>query len=429
MKFKELHPNIKWRFVVGFLTNLSYMMVGPFLVIFFTNKVGAGITGVLYLFIVLSAIIGSFCGGYLSDRFGRVKVLFTTELFAAIIFFVIALLNSPWYDEPYLSAVAFIFYTFCTGCFQPVTMALILDSSTPNTREGIFRINYWISNLAVAIGSLIGGFLFMDYHFLLFVIVTITGIISVVITAIFLKDVYKPKVIEKKIEETEKREFPLLSVVKSYRVVFRDKVFLLFLVGSVLVLSMETQLTNYIGIRLANEVNNTKILDVGSLEWTINGTELLGILRSENTILVVVGTFLVTYFIKRLKNETKFIGGACLYACSFVAISYLTTPWLLLVVMLLATIGELIYVPIKQSILGSLAPDESRSSYMAVHHSSMAVTEIMAGIFIMLGTVVAAPIMTLIFGCIAILGILCYVKLVKIKQAVFVVEEKAHTVD
>ena len=47
MKFRDLHPNIKWRFVVGFLTSLSYMMVGPFLVIFFSNKIGAGITGAL----------------------------------------------------------------------------------------------------------------------------------------------------------------------------------------------------------------------------------------------------------------------------------------------------------------------------------------------------------------------------------------------
>nr|WP_235918165.1 hypothetical protein [Paenibacillus lutrae] len=44
-----------------------------------------------------------------------------------------------------------------------------------------------------------------------------------------------------------------------------------------------------------------------------------------------------------------------------------SSPWALILLMLVATIGELIYVPIKQAFLVNIVPDHARSSYMAIN--------------------------------------------------------------
>lgn len=64
-----------------------------------------------------------------------------------------------------------------------------------------------------------------------------------------------------------------------YKWHFTDKVYILFFFAGVLVL-MELQIGNYIGIRLVKELPEQNFFN-----WYFSGIEMIGFLRTENTIL------------------------------------------------------------------------------------------------------------------------------------------------
>jgi MFS transporter, DHA1 family, multidrug resistance protein B len=395
-----LHPNIKWRLLVGFISGVANMMVSPYLVIYFSSKLGSSITGIVYISVILSAVIGSFIGGYISDKIGRKKVLMISEMFIGISFLCIALLNSPFADFPYITAGIFVINMFFNGCFQPVTMALILDCSTRSTREKIFRLNYWVNNLSIAIGSLIGGFLFNHHHFILFLIVASVSFFSVSITIFCLSDEYKPN---KVIDYTSRQSSGMMSFVKNYSFIVTNKIFMYYLIGSILIISIEQQLTNYIGIRLVKDISNASLWFIN-----INGTGLLGILKSENTILVVLAAFFINRMMKSSNEKLKLLSGVILFTFGYFILAYHNNPFILIIAMFIGTIGELIYVPVKQSILGSIAPDDSRSAYMAVNQISAYFSEIIAGLFIIIGSHFTPLIMALILLTMGLAGTVLY---------------------
>ncbi|MHC8523087.1 hypothetical protein ACPJHQ_20425 [Rossellomorea sp. H39__3] len=70
VKLKEIHPNVKFRLVMQFFGGLVSMAVMPFLAIYFAGKLGAAITGIVLVVVILSGIAGGFLGGTLSDKWG-----------------------------------------------------------------------------------------------------------------------------------------------------------------------------------------------------------------------------------------------------------------------------------------------------------------------------------------------------------------------
>nr|WP_275942519.1 MFS transporter [Paenibacillus alba] len=101
--------------------------------------------------------------------------------------------------------------------------------------------------------------------------------------------------------------------------------------------------------------------------WSVDGLEMLGFIRTENTVLVVVLSVVVGYIMKRFSDSrVLFIGYTC-YIAGYSYLAYSNQPGLLLISMFIATVGELMYVPIKQAYLGNIAPDHARSSYMALY--------------------------------------------------------------
>lgn len=413
MKFKDLHSNIKWRFGVGFLSTIASMMVTPYIAVYFSGKIGTATTGLLYILVTSSGIIGSFVGGYLSDLFGRIKVLLWSELVVALTFLIIAFLNSPWLDQPFLSALLFIVNVFAIGSSAPVTMALILDSSSPNMREDIFRINYWLNNLAIASGSLVGGFLFLNHHFLMFLIVAGTSFISVLVTKLFLKEEHH-LLIHNDQESKSSKPRKRLELVRNYSFMLKDKVFLLFLLGSLLTISLEFQLTNYIGIQMSKDIGNQVLFSIGQFHLNINGISLLGILRTENTLLVVAATFLIARITKKYSIKLKLLFGAGIYSIGFSLLAYIRQPWILIALMLIGTVGELIYSPVKSKVLGDIAPDEKRSTYMAVYQITMFTAQVIGGLFIIIGTLLTSGEMTFIYLLMGTVGVLIFSRMLTI---------------
>jgi len=74
-------------------------------------------------------------------------------------------------------------------------------------------------------------------------------------------------------------------------------------------------------------------------------------------------------------------------------------PTGLLIAMFVATLGEIASVPARQSLLGSLAPEDSRGIYIAVHSLNFNAGGILASLSVSLAVIVNSQVMAgLTFG-------------------------------
>jgi DHA1 family multidrug resistance protein B-like MFS transporter len=73
MKFRDFHPNIRIRIIIQFFSGLMSIMVLPLMAIYFAERIGATLTGILLFMTVVIGVISGFLGGYYADRIGRKK--------------------------------------------------------------------------------------------------------------------------------------------------------------------------------------------------------------------------------------------------------------------------------------------------------------------------------------------------------------------
>jgi MFS transporter, DHA1 family, multidrug resistance protein B len=363
MSFFNLHSNIRFRIVTIFLTTLTTNMIFPFMAIYFAKTIGPVQTSIFLSLSIIINLISSILGGNFADNYGRKKVMIFSDVIRVITFLMFALSNSPWYDWPYLTLVFFLINNICSGFYSPASEAMLLDVSTPENRKYMYGILYWISNLSIAIGGAIGAFFFNEHLFYLFIALSITGILSTLITMFLISETHFPNINQKKKRKTGSKN-EIYSMFQSYKIIINDKLFLLFLFSSMLLFSLESHLANFISIRLEDEIEKTTLVPF-NLEFS--GIELLGLLRSENTICVVVFSVFATWLIKKQDEKTLIFSGFLMYVIGYGVLSFSNNPWILIGIMVVAVIGEVIAFPIHQSYMGDIIPDHLRSSYLALN--------------------------------------------------------------
>lgn len=377
------------------------MAVIPFLAIYFAQKIGAAETGVILILIVISGVIGGFIGGHVSDKIGRRNIMIYSEIGVLITYLFIAFCNSPWFDLPYVSAAFFVLNMFAGGMFQPAAQAMIIDVTDSESRKLVFTISYWLGNLATAIGGIMGAFLFKTYLFELFIGISGISLLSVLMTIFFISETYTPEQTSSESSSEQPKSSPL-EIVQSYTAVLKDKLFMFYIVGAVFIFTLEQSLTNYIGIRLEKEIPEQSASLFG-MEFLLDGTKVLGFLKTENTLLVVLLSTVVLFLFKKWKDRWTLVTGMFIFSVCFSALAFTNNVLILLIVIFVGTIGELMYVPVKQAMLGDLAPSNARSTYMAFYSLTFYGATIIASLLIIAGEWVSPVAMG---GVLLVLGLL-----------------------
>lgn len=410
MKFWTFNKNIQIRLTLQFVTSMATMSVTPYLIVFFSKQLGTFVTGFMFLGVMAASIVGSFAGGYAADRIGRKKVIVCCEAIVFVGFVCVALVNSPWLQLPYVTFVLFLFIHLCIGAVGPVYQALIIDASHPENRRTIFTVSYWLNNLAVAIGGLAGAFLFQTHHFYLFLGVAFSTALSLGITVLFIEETYRPvkQGLSLQTKGTKKRGGSFLQdILGSYKNVLKHRWFVLFALANLLIISVEEQLTNVIGIRLVQEMPEPQPL-FSFLDLSVDGMNMLGILKTENTLLVVCLTVLASSLLKACKERVVLMSGLLLFFLGYSVISFSNSPVILLLAMFLATLGEVIHIPVKQALLANMVPDHARSTYMAVYSLLSILGASSAGIFILLSGWVPPFVITGVFAGMGLISMLLF---------------------
>ncbi|NEN87095.1 MDR family MFS transporter [Paenibacillus elgii] len=400
MRFRDFHPNVKLRIIMSFLTGALGSMVVPFMSVYFAKTLGATAAGFVAIFNIMVGLVFAMLGGYYADRVGRKRMMLISEAAIAAAYLVMAAVNSPWCQSPVATLVMTVVVSASWGLHKPAIEAMLIDVTEPHARQAMYRISYWTNNLSVAAAGMIGAVLFADYLFELFLAVGLMTFVSFAVTWVFITEAWKrPEGGPTGAAEPKKGK-----LWANYRQVLRDKVFMVYVGAFVLLYSVEINLVDYIAIRLEKEMRLTPWLPW--TDWQIDGMEMLGVLRTENTLLVVLLSLMIASLIRHRSDSRIMYAGLVLSIAGYSFLAYSNQPVLLVLMMFVATVGELIYVPLSQALLVNIVPDHARSSYMAINGMAFRGGMILGGVNIILGGVLPGWGMAVVIFMTGVAGLL-----------------------
>ena len=163
MNIMRLHPSLRVRIGVGFVNRLVDSMITSFMAVHLALAWGVVAAGVLLIVVVALGVVGMLVGGHVADLHGRRRTLLVAETGAAVTFGVMALADSPVLASALLVYLAYVVNKFAASVALPANDAMIVDLTSPETRKGVYTINFWATNLALAIGALVGAALYSRF--------------------------------------------------------------------------------------------------------------------------------------------------------------------------------------------------------------------------------------------------------------------------
>lgn len=374
----------------------------PFMAIYFSRAFGTVLAGGLLLGSVIASIISGAAGGYLADIYGRKRVMVASEIFFLLSYLVMCAANSPWIHSPWSTFVAYLLVTICWGVYGPADEAMMLDVTDAKSRPLMYSITYWGHNLTLAVGSSIGALFFDSSRFLLFGIMALVVLGSLLTTIFAIKETHRPN-----LEHLASRQEVhwIRDFYHNYRNVIRDLPFVRYLIASALLMSVEFQLTNYISVRLAKAVVRHVWFQIQHFSVVIDGIKLVGWLQTENTLIVVVFAALASALARKCSTRTVILLACVLMVVGYSVLDVAQSPWLLFVLMAVATFGEIFGVATRQSFLGDLALPTARSSYLALNGMTFNVSRALASLGVMMTSIATSWEMAGISGGIGIVAI------------------------
>lgn len=401
MNVFALERNLRARIAVGFVNRLLDTMITTFMAVYLAAAYGIAAAGVLMFVVVALGVFGMFLGGHLSDTRGRRPTLLLAETTACVSFALMALGDSG-NGGTLLVYAGYLLSKLASSVALPANDAMIIDVTTPENRTGVYTINYWATNLALACGGLLGGFLY-NGHFTLLLLIAAVATGGVLLTTFLVITETRPAG-----AVSAEAAHPLRTFVVGYRTVARDRRFLEFVAAATLGLAIEFQLVNYIGVRLSTDLPPQNLFRVDRWTVHVDGVEMLGILRAENAILVVLLALFSHVLFKHLRDRMRLYVGIALFTFGYMVLAVSETGWVLLVAGVVFTVGELMNVPVKQALLANMVPRAARPRYMAVYNLNIRFSQMIASICITLGALVSPWGMAALYGVFGVVIILLY---------------------
>ncbi|MCY6356283.1 MDR family MFS transporter [Clostridium sp. ZS2-4] len=306
--------------IINCLGNFIY----PFLTMFLTEKMGMS-TDKVGAFMMISAIAfvpGSIIGGKLCDHVGRKKVLIIFQLFAAIMLIPCGVLGNsmivPW---------LLILSNFFGGAVQPASSAMLADLTNEENRQEAFSLLYLGTNIGVAVGPLIAGFLYNKYLKWMFWGDALTTIASLVLVAMFVKETIpsnNDQADEEIVNEKEKSvEGSLISVI------FNRPALLAFSLVSAIYSFVYAQHFFCIPLQ-AKEMFGKR------------GPVIFGTVMSVNALVVVFCTVLIIRLTRKNRPILNIAMSGVFYAIGFGMLFFIKSYFLLIVSTVIWTIGEIL---------------------------------------------------------------------------------------
>ncbi|RYL95880.1 MFS transporter [Sporolactobacillus sp. THM7-4] len=364
MKWRDWDINLKVRLIGEGIFNILFWMYFPFMAIYFSKSFGQETAGFL---LVLSQVIGTvfgLFGGYCADHFGRKKMMVFSAIGQTVCFFFFALANSPWLVSPIVTFISFSFLGLFGQLYWPASHAMIADVVPEEYRAKVFAIFYTSINVAVIIGPILGGIFFFNYRFPFLSVCAAVSVILVFVLRTWIHETV-PAGKEKHLKAFGRWTDYLKYQLRDYRVIFKDNVFLLYILAGICVAQTFMQLDLLIAVYTTENVREQTLMSLGNWALHLDGKSAFSLMVSINGLLVALLTVIVTRWMTKFKESTVFMGSSFCYGIAVIIIGSTVNIWLLFLAIVIFSWAELMTVGVQDSFIAKLAPENLRGQYFA----------------------------------------------------------------
>lgn len=328
-------PRELWVLFLVTLVNRMGTMALPFLALYLANelKYSPQMTGLVISCYGIGAMVTSPIAGYLSDRWGAVRLMRTGLLTAGGL-----LLLYPWIQSSWLIIALTILWAVFSEAFRPASLAIVGEYAPVHMRKVAFAVNRLAINLGMSIGPSLGGFLVLvSYDLIFYINGSMALIAGIFLTVSSLRD--RPR------ESESPRLADIFSPV-------RDGQLVLFLLATVLVLIVFFQNEAAMPLFLVNEIGLTE--SAYGLIWLVN------------TGLIILLEIHVNMTMSHWSNARALAMGALLVGLGYGLQAAVWELGGVIVTFVIWTFGEMIFFPTAAAFTSEIAPENRRGQYMGL---------------------------------------------------------------
>lgn len=327
------------------LINRSGSMVLPFLGVYMTDHLKFSLenTGIVLSFYGIGSVLGSWLGGFLTDKFGEYYIQSWSLFLSAPIFIIM-----PFFSSVDMMALLIFLQSAISDTFRPANSVAITKYARPENLTKAFSLNRMAINLGFSIGPALGGILSgISYNFL-FIVNGIGAVTAGIIYVIFFRRRNKIFREKKKLEPTKTIE---KTVTKSP---YKDYPFLLYSFLSAVFAVCFFQFFNTIPLFYK---------DVAKLDQRTIGF----ILGYSGFIIVLLEMPLVSLAERVLKIPQILSIGIIMSGVSYLLLLFGSNIPLLLLSMSILSIAEIWVLPFMSTVTALRAERGNKGAYMGLN--------------------------------------------------------------
>lgn len=347
-----------WLLTLITLINRTGTIVVLFMSIYLTEQLGFSKTqaGIAMACFGAGSLVGSYTGGFLTDRIGYYKVMFWSLVISGFCFFLLMMMTQ------FMHVCAMVFITSAIGdMFRPASSASFASYSNKEDHTRALSLHRMAINLGFAVGGASAGIIAGRFGYSwLFIMDGVTCILAGVALLLLLKEMP-----DRALEEGEEAgsissnskvgEFILDAPTrKSIRSVYADRRYLAFLAMLLLCGIVFMQVFSSFPVYASEVLSLSK--------------EQIGFLMGFNGVLICVFEMpMVAWITNRKKNMLSIILGTFLIGFAFVLLTLFTNIVIAVTLFIMAiTFGEILSFPFNATMALQRSQPGNRGQYMGL---------------------------------------------------------------
>lgn len=335
-KINGYHPYVTILLIATFFLTMADAASVLFLPLYLVKEVGMEPIwiGLLSGVAPLSATVGGFLSGSLSDILGR-----KTVLVASLFLYALSLAGFMASTQLPLLMVCMLLKGFFSGCFTPVAKALMGDVTIPEKRLKVFSLRYLTVNIAYALGPVLALSLGLEGKGEAFLLAAGTYFVAgCILFAVFRRS-------EMATSDAAER----LTMTEAWRAVYMDRRLLFLIVGGILSAVVHGQWS----VPLQQHLHHQQV----------DAAELFTLIIGVNSMGVILLQVPLTRVAARFTPLTSIAVGSCLFAVGMLGFGLAASWWHYVLSMLVFTIGEVLVTPAEYLLLDQITPSGLRGTY------------------------------------------------------------------
>jgi predicted MFS family arabinose efflux permease len=340
-------PREVWVLSSATLVNKAGSMVLVFLVLYLTRNLGFSVrtaANVLFLY-GAGALVAAPVAGFLSDRWGPIRIMRGSLLLSGLLLLVFPLAKSLAFVVLLTLALSLL-----AEAFRPANLTIFGDLVPPDQRKAGFALNRLAINLGMSVGPAVGGFLASISFHSLFLVNGLTSLAAGVILC--------AATLPRHRHGADTRELTdAVSPFGHARRGYRDPRLAFFLAG-----------VFPVAVVLFQHLASMSVFLVRDRHFSV---ATYGLLFSLNCLLIVFLEVPVNIATAHWPHRRTLALGALLFGIGFGALALAWDLWSVAATVVIWTFGEMFFFPGMAAYLTDIAPPSRRGEYMGLSQMIM----------------------------------------------------------